>query len=491
MDKPNTPNTTAAALILALLWLTPGRLTAALLAAAGKADVTPDLRKEKVWLAGYGSSGRKARGVHDALYARALLVKDERKTTAIVAVDSIGLFRGDILEMRRRLGWDGKDKFLFVSATHDHSAPDAMGLWGPVPGFSGVDPEYRLRLIDSVVSLVGRLESQALPAQIKAASRNLDPRGLCRDSRDPVVIDPELNAVQISRLGKPREVIATLLRWSCHPEVQGPDNLEVSADYPGALCAAVEARQGGTCVFQSGLVGGLMTPDVDHALSVPAKFEEIKRVGGDLAQAGLDALAGAAWHTKGKVAFAFRQLKIPVENSTYLLFLPNLAFGHPIYNAQGERLGRWRVLGLALRHFAFFPLPERARPWIETEVSRIRLGPAEFLGIPGEMFPELAIGGYDGRYRFSHPLFGAENPNPPRLARAPKGPYLKERKFSLILVGLANDELGYIVPEYDFQVTPSRSMLPHPKGTHYEETNSIGPSATRIILGGLRDLLKE
>jgi hypothetical protein len=50
--------------------------------------------------------------------------------------------------------------------------------------------------------------------------------------------------------------------------------------------------------------------------------------------------------------------------------------------------------------------------------------------------------------------------------------------------------LGYLIPAYDFKVTPSLSMLPEPPGDHYEETNSIGRSATSIELKAARELLK-
>ena len=62
-------------------------------AAAGKADITPDLEKETIWLAGYGAKGRRAVDVHDPLHVRAVVVSDGEKTVALVAVDSLGIFR--------------------------------------------------------------------------------------------------------------------------------------------------------------------------------------------------------------------------------------------------------------------------------------------------------------------------------------------------------------------------------------------------------------
>jgi len=45
--------------------------------------------------------------------------------------------------------------------------------------------------------------------------------------------------------------------------------------------------------------------------------------------------------------------------------------------------------------------------------------------------------------------------------------------------------------DYDFQAKRNRSMDPQPSGTHYEETNSVGPSATPIILDALTRLARK
>ena len=111
--------------------------------------------------------------------------------------------------------------------------------------------------------------------------------------------------------------------------------------------------------------------------------------------------------------------------------------------------------------------------------------------MPGEIFPELAIGGYDGKYSFGLPVVTPEGPER-NLKDAPKGPYLRELIKAPVpmLVGLANDELGYLVPRYDFKVRASKTMLPRYPG-HYEETNSIGPSATEILTEAAARLLAQ
>ena len=42
------------------------------------------------------------------------------------------------------------------------------------------------------------------------------------------------------------------------------------------------------------------------------------------------------------------------------------------------------------------------------------------------------------------------------------------------IVGLANDMVGYIIPGYDFQVTPTRSMLPTRTSSSKSAGRSIG-----------------
>lgn len=477
--------------LLALV-LAAAPASAALFAAAGKADITPDPEKETVWLAGYGASGRRAMGVHDRLYARAVVLSDGKATAAIVSVDVIGLYREDVLDMRRALGWEGPSTFLFVTATHNHSGPDTVGLWGRFIGVSGVDAKRHARMKKEVVALVKELSGRLREVELVAAKSEPDPAGLCRDSRDPVVIDPELNVLELKAKGGGS--LATVVRYSCHSEVLASDNTLLTADFPGALCAKLEAERGGTCAFLAGSVGGLMTPDSDDSGPLEDDFKEMERVGHALAGHAVKALGSPRHRLKeAPISFASRVVRVPVENSRYLFFLRSLRFGHTLLDAEGRPLSRWKTFYLPWRHLVFFPLPERLRPWVETEVSLLRLGPVKILGIPGELFPELAVGGYDGSRRYGRPLMRPNNPNPPDLEAAPKGPYLRERMNADmgLIVGLANDMIGYIVPGYDFQAAQTRTMLPKPPGTHYEETNSIGPRATDIILDAAHELLAE
>jgi hypothetical protein len=448
-------------------------------------DITPDLARHRVYLAGFGAKGRKPAGVHDPLYARLLVLKDGPRTIGMVSLDLLGFSRNDVEDLRSLAGFAGPDRYLFVAATHAHSGPDTLGLWGPLPGVSGVDKVWLAELKMNVAEALRRLEREAREVRLTGWRGTLHPRGLCRDLRDPAVIDPGLAALSVE--GKEGRAIATVVNWSCHPEVLGKKNRSITADFPGELCAEVEKDTGGACLFLNGPIGGLLTPD---AAAGEDPWLESARIGRTVAGAALRGLAAARPSPQTKLAFRSHLVRVPVENSRYLLFLPALRAGHRLYDKTGAPIPLWKIYGLTYQH-ALRLLKPHEKPWVETEVSLVDAGPVRLLGLPGEPFPELVLGGYDGSLRFGQPLVKPENPDPPDLARAPKGPYLLglvRRPVPMIAV-MANDELGYLVPEYDFKVRKNLTMTPRLPGDHYEETNSVGPAATRIILDAAHYLL--
>ena len=138
-------------------------------------------------------------------------------------------------------------------------------------------------------------------------------------------------------------------------------------------------------------------------------------------------------------------------------------------------------------------ITEDNKPYLLSEVDVIDVGPIRMLTVPGELFPELAIGGYDGSHVNSDVVefIGSDNPNPPDMSAAPEGPYFKDQMGSQYnwILGLGNDEVGYIVPPYDFELDPSAPYLSEAEGDHYEETNSMGPETAPLIIDAVTALL--
>jgi hypothetical protein len=119
---------------------------------------------------------------------------------------------------------------------------------------------------------------------------------------------------------------------------------------------------------------------------------------------------------------------------------------------------------------------------VETEVSYIRFLAggrvvAEMVTVPGEIYPELVNGGIT-RYP------GADYPD------APFEPAIREHlksKYQFIF-GLANDELGYIIPKAEYDDQPP--WLRDRKDRWYGEINSAGPDIAGAVTKALVGLIE-
>jgi hypothetical protein len=114
------------------------------------------------------------------------------------------------------------------------------------------------------------------------------------------------------------------------------------------------------------------------------------------------------------------------------------------------------------------------RYYLTTELSVIRLGDLGLTLVPGELFPELVKG--TGR---------AEDPR--GLAQIARDHGMED----MLILGLANDEIGYIVPPSDFVLDGELPYVREAEGDHYEETNSVGPNCARDLAEALEKALNK
>src|SRR3954464_10875213 len=88
---------------LLLLVATPALAPASELSVGfGEADVTPEVGKKPVFLAGFGQD-RKATKVHDPILVRAVVLADGDDKIALVSVDVVGLFHPTVERIRKEL----------------------------------------------------------------------------------------------------------------------------------------------------------------------------------------------------------------------------------------------------------------------------------------------------------------------------------------------------------------------------------------------------
>jgi len=362
--------------------LAPVRAQGAFLAGAAKAKITP---QGPVWIAGY-EGNRRSVGVHDDLWARALVLRSGGQTLAIASVDLLG-FPNIYLQRVRQVLAPKANESILVAATHVHSAPDVIGLWGPSELQSGVDQAY----VDSVIKTVARVIQEATanlaPASVKYAAGEV--AGVSKNIRVPEILDTGLTALQV--VGKDGKVIATLVNFACHPEIM--HNKYVTADFPNWIYQRVEGQAGGVALFLNGAQGGMVTGNVEHVYDKGQEnWDDPARIGNAIADQALEALAKAPAIEDAPIAVRTAPLRVPLQNPQ---FEAAIAAGLlPDFRKDGQ---------------------------VDTEVAAGTIGRAEFCTIPGEAFPNIGF----------------------LLRRWMTG----DVKF---VFGLTQDELGYIMSREDW-----------------------------------------
>ena len=454
---------TQLAALTALLSLAAGTAAAAdFTAGAAKRRITPALKPGvSVWMAGF-ANGRAATGVHDDLWTRCLAMSAGGKPVVICAVDSIGLFFEDVKRVRdgARAAL-GREVDVIVASTHVHEAPDTMGLWGPQMGVSGIDEAYNQLVIDRTVEAIVESVSGMRPATARAAGVTpADVKRFFDDDRPPNLNDPEMLVLAID--GRNGGRVATLVNWASHPEALGSKNTLLTADWPWAFVRDVEQAAGGMAVFVNGAIGGMQSPLgtalIDPKTGQPApantfRFAEI--VGEYVARHVVDAAAAARPLAVDAIEYREAIVEVPVANQAYLMG-----------SAAGVFKGR---------------KPMSATKSTFTPVGYLRLASGkqaivEAALVPGELYPELSVGGIvrDG---------GADFPD------APEEKALKRLMTAPVrmLFGLANDEIGYIIPKAQWDEQPPFTFGAQKRW--YGEVNSVGPEAAPLIIGAFDRLM--
>src|SRR5207248_2588998 len=153
---------------------------------------------------------------------------------------------------------------MFMSSTHDESAPDTIGIGGPSDTVSGVDPFYVEFLIAETARSIEEAAGNARPATIRFGQIHPDDLIPCWSSY-PFVADEMVGVMQARDHGG--SVIATLVNYGIHAEELGfsddsQDRLHLSSDWHHFMRAALEQRYGGVAVGMAGPVGSVEMPKV-------------------------------------------------------------------------------------------------------------------------------------------------------------------------------------------------------------------------------------
>jgi len=116
---------------------------------------------------------------------------------------------------------------------------------------------------------------------------------------------------------------------------------------------------------------------------------------------------------------------------------------------------------------------------MRSELAVFTLGPVSFATLPGEVYPEILNGGIEAPEGND---FGIQPLEVPPIREMMPGKY----KF---VIGLANDEIGYIIPKSQWDVKAPYTY--NRKDSPYGEENSLGPETAPTLHRNLKEMLLE
>lgn len=403
----------------------------------------------------YRGNDYASRGVHDSLYARAIVIANEKEEkAAMITVDICYIPKESIEMMRTHIASNTTipASNIMIISTHTHSGPVGE-LTAPKA------KEYLSKAASAAIQADKNLKPTILSVGRSHEDRVSHNRRLkCKDGTTHMCwekfepgfvlepwgpIDPELITLSMAQDGQSKGVI---VNFACHATTLTGNNWLYTADYPGYLGESIKRVKGKQFMplFFNGCCGNVT--QVDYRIGFPDTYQECQRIGYMLGVSALDAMGNER-------PIASDILKVSKE----LVPLKRLSISDDQFNWAQAIMKKVEKEGMPPLQADGIPDAQYAKDWIEMrrnqdevdslEVMVIRVGDAAFVGLPGEMFTE----------------FGIEIKT-------------KSPCKNTMVMGLTNDEKGYFPTKVSFTQGPKGFT---PMITGYETT----PGTTRYEIG--------
>lgn len=425
----------------------------------------PDAYKKSYFIAGY-QGNKKSTGVLDEPCTHAVWLDDlsGRGGIVLVSIDDVGMLKNDVNIIRSRLhdfAIRTGCRSINVVSTHNHAGIDTMGIWGPLP-LSGKDKGFMEHLFSQTVKAVEQAYANRKNGSLYLGRTEVP--DMQEDIRLPVVYSKTLTRLRFEPSDGSRQFC--IVNFASHSEsLQGCNKL-ISADFPCYLRERIAEEADMDTLYCVGCIGGMISMEIKDE-------KEIRDNGSDFApstKAIGRKLGGYALSISKEeklspsINLIRREFYLEADNTVLML---------------AAKIG---ILNVTEYHDASCAISHA----LKTEMSYIEIGSLKVVLLPGELFPELAYGGYLAADESGTGL-------PPDVNPAPLTEILGDR--DTMFIGLANDEVGYIIPPNDFVLNEKSPYAENGRDAlgrrHYEETNSIGPKTAPKIAETLSDMMKQ
>lgn len=435
------------ALALAIAAAVPASSNAATQVGFSVKDITPTGSLSGICLGGYGScTCRQATGVNDRIYARAMVISNTttNTTVAIVVLDAIGTSNRVVKSIIAKVNSPSAvipDTNIIVAATHSHSTPDLVGLWGKVTS------TYKTFVTDQAAAAVKEAFNSRVAANLYVSngtySEANNRRGWNGTDKDLVVLDAR-NASTGLRIG-------TLINFAAHPVIFGSGNTLISRDWVGYMVDRAEVTLGvNKVMFMNGDQGDV-SPKTD-VTGGTTENERAQRYGEAIANAAVNLVSSGQTLVGDYLKLSRTPFTQCITNQNFLMASSIGCMDYDLLSGTGcSWTGLWG--------------PKN----ISSQVAYLRLGTqVQAAVVPGEALSRMSV---DGIGAAGFPTSSGT------IKASMKAP-------AKMILGMSTDFLGYFVPADEWN-SPTASK--NPANSDYEEGVSLGGSGANTWL---RDRVK-
>ncbi len=384
-----------------------------------------------------GFDGKLATKVYDDLKVRTVALSDGsgRGISVLAVIDAYGLALTDVREIRTRLSDYAAEKginSITVAVMHQHSAIDTFGMNGNIFEMVLFNPAFTL-FGEEIVNGKNKAYMENLFARctesIAYAVENMDEGEMylgtadaskyTHDKRQPYVMDPNFNRLRFVPDDGSKET--WLVSSPIHCVGNGAGGTEITGDYPYYAEQVINTQADANLLFYLGAEQSTtQEKNEDTVVGFVEEETGIENTIGFGVSIANDLIA-ISEETKVEplLNIAYKEISLPIDNQILLLAGKASLFENCVKKVDGTYS-------------------------VVTEIGYMEIGEdLAFAIIPGELAPEIAYGGCLGAdYSWS----GEDWVYPSFQEIVTENAGDRE----LHVLGLANDQIGYIVPDNNY-----------------------------------------
>ncbi len=388
-----------------------------LVAGVGRRVITPPMGSP---MAGFAARQGGCTDVHDDLYAKALLLANGRSTVVLLCLDILWIDQLLTEAIRNAItdetGIPGDN--IMICTSHNHAGPDLDD-----PKCSDWVPIFKEQVVGAVVDAW----QSKTEASIGVGSTNVHGIGINRRGKN--IVDSSVGVIKVKRGDSYPD--AVVVNYTCHAVVLGPDNLLISADYPGYAQRGIETalqKKETVALFTNGAAGDINTGHSADACGIGAftagrTYERAEELGTRLADAVLTALPDI--RTRDDIELGAVRVDWTADYRTDVgseeeIMARITQLEEFLAKKHGEQDEEWTQASIELMYKREILENVKKANATEshrriTEIQAIRIGDGVFVALPGEVFVQLGLA----------------------IKEASPFPFT-------FIAGYANDNLGYI-----------------------------------------------